>query len=288
MLVMLMVGEWWGRRRPEPWRHPSESVASTMNYKSQTISVVVLTHNSAATLEPCLTSAKWADELIVVDLGSTDETLALARRFTDRVFYHPPAPLARLYHDALSLGKSDWLLLLDADEWIEEMLKHEIDGVLLNQNPDVHGYGMARQLQFQNRWVRHGLPAEPARLRMVRRGQWRVGLDWEPQLQVTGRVLTLDRCVGYAPYPDLEAVFTEVNHRSTRAAYHALETRGVTPWGRSLLLALARFKWTLLQGLLFRGGLWGGLTGLSMAMAHAVQVFLTHIKMRALTTPHKG
>ena len=169
-----------------------------MTYKSQTVSAVVITDNNASTLEQAPASLHWVDELIVFDRGSSDGTLTIARNHTNKVFFHPSHNLTLVRRDALSTAKSDWLLLVEPDEWVEEMLRHEIDGVMLNVPADVHRYKIPRHIKFQNQWFNTpvGDPNSHV-LRLVRKKQWTIGEDWEATLSVDGKVSKLDRPLGY-------------------------------------------------------------------------------------------
>jgi glycosyltransferase involved in cell wall biosynthesis len=254
-----------------------------MSYKSQTVSAIVITHNDAATLEEALYSLRWVDELIVLDQGSTDGTLNIARTFTDKVFFHPSKNLTVLRRDALSLGKSDWLLLVEPDEWVEEMLKHEIDGILLNNLPNVNGFTIPRKLKFQNEWVNVISDVEPQRdLRLVRKGRWKISDDWLATLSVDGEVRPLDRPLGYAPYRTVEELFARVNQRSTLAAYKHLETQGFSNVPQSAWGIWWQSKVAMLKGLFLKGGIRAGFSGLTMSVAYALETFLRLAKIRML------
>lgn len=256
-----------------------------MTYKSQTISAIVITDNNAATLERVLSSLHWVDELIVFDRGSTDKTSTMARSFTDKVFFHPSPNLSIVRRDALSTAQCDWLLLIEPDEWVEEMLRHEVDGVLLNTPAHVNGFTMPRQLQFQNKWINSPLGEEPKRvLRLVRRKQWRILDDWEATLKVNGDVSKLDRPLGYAPYLTVESLFSAINGLSTLSAYRYLEKHGTANGAQSPSNILIKTKLAAWKHFLLKGGLFKGITGQTLAMANTLEVFLKYAKIRALTT----
>jgi glycosyltransferase involved in cell wall biosynthesis len=253
-----------------------------MNYKSQTVSAVVITENDAQTLEEALSSLHWVDELIVVDCGSTDGTLAIARQFTDKIHFHPTHHLTRLRRDALAMAKCDWILLVEPNEWVEEMLRHEIDGVLLNTPSNINGYTIPRKLKLQNQWLKTG-ESEHA-LRLVRRkGHWHVGEDWEASLSVKGEVGRLDRPMGCAPYRTVEDLFTAINQRSTMAAYAHLATQGVSPKDQGVVNILWRTKWAAYRQYILKGSIWNGFMGLTMTMACMCETFLKFAKIRTLT-----
>lgn len=254
-----------------------------MTYKSQTLSAVVIARNDGAILERALSSLHWVDELIVFDCGSTDNTLAVARAFTDKVYFHPSLNPAVVRRDALASASSDWLLLLEPNEWIEEMLRHEIDGVLLSAPGHIHGYTIPRRLQFRSRWISFPLAGEPVHaLRLVRRGRWVVGDDRDAPLSVTGEAGRLDRPMGCAPFRNMDDLFAAVNGHSTLDAYRHLERSGVSGWDRSLFNILLQTKLTAWKYSVLRGGLLNA-TDFMLAMANTLAVFLKYAKIRALT-----
>lgn len=254
-----------------------------MTYKSQTVSAIVITHNNAATLENTLYSLHWVDELIVLDQGSTDNTLTIARTFTDKVFFHPSNNPTILRRDALALGKSDWLFLVEPDEWVEEMLRHEVDGIMLNMQPNVTGLTVARKLKFQNEWVDVVSDIEPKRvLRLVRKGRWKISDDWHATLTVEGEIRHLDRPLGYAPYRTVEELFGAVNQRSTLAAYRHLEEYGWTNFPQSTVGVWWQTKIATIKSLFLKGCVFKGFSGFIMAMAYTLETFLKLAKIRTL------
>jgi glycosyltransferase involved in cell wall biosynthesis len=255
-----------------------------MTYKSQTVSAVIITENSAATLERALSSLQWADERLIVDRGSTDDTLAIARAFTDRVLYHPSRNRTLLLRDALSSARGDWLLIIEPDEWVEEMLRHEIDGVMLNTPAHLNGYTIPRKLKFQNRTFSAGLGEEPGRvLRLVRKNQWEVRSGWSATLRVNGDVGRLDRPLGYAPYPTVESLFSAMNAHSTLAAYAHLSEHGVRPADQGYWGLVWKIKWSAACHYWLKGGFTQGWLGLTLSMATMLNTFLKYAKIRALT-----
>lgn len=123
------------------------------------IAAVVLTYNEELNLEQCLKSiCDLAAEIFVVDSGSTDKTLEIARKYGTLVFEHPFKNQADQFNWALDNLeiKSDWILKLDADEHITPELKEEITEVLPGTPSDFSGFYIKRRVYFMGRWIRHG------------------------------------------------------------------------------------------------------------------------------------
>src|SRR5262249_9457743 len=126
------------------------------------VSVAIIALNEEERIRACLESVAWAEEIVVVDSGSSDKTVAIAREFTDRVVFHAWEGYGAQKNFALEQCRSEWILSLDADERVSEALHAEIVRTLAA--PAHAGYLVARQNFFQGAWVRHGgwYPRPPA------------------------------------------------------------------------------------------------------------------------------
>ena len=155
------------------------SPASTSTVKTQTLSVIVLTYNEAHRLRPCLESARWADEIVVVDGGSTDDSTAIAREYTAAVYVsdllgpHNPGGFAAQRNFALDKATGDWVFFLDADERVTPELRAEIETRLLGSHDEAHtAYRVPRKEHFFGVYspYTHGLALQT---RLLKRGAGR-------------------------------------------------------------------------------------------------------------------
>jgi glycosyltransferase involved in cell wall biosynthesis len=158
------------------------------------VSVIILTYNEEIHLERLLKNiADWADEIFVVDSFSTDKTLEIAKKYGCKVFQHPFENQAQQFNWALdNLDiKNEWILRLDADEYLTEELKNEIAETLVNmgisdvpnvdinvrtsdvQKLEINGYYIKRRVYFMGRWIRHGGYYPTWFLRLFRKGKAR-------------------------------------------------------------------------------------------------------------------
>ncbi|OIP39279.1 hypothetical protein AUJ95_05745 [Candidatus Desantisbacteria bacterium CG2_30_40_21] len=117
------------------------------------ISVIIITHNEEKNILACLSSVKWADEIVVVDAFSTDNTKKLAEEFGAKVFQVKWQGYGKQKNYALSLANGDWILSLDADERITPELAEEIQTVMPHSQMD--GYQISRKAYFLGKWIRH-------------------------------------------------------------------------------------------------------------------------------------
>jgi glycosyltransferase involved in cell wall biosynthesis len=134
--------------------------------------VVVITLNCAHQLEDCLKSAAFANELLVVDSGSTDATRAIAEKYGARVIHQDWLGYGRQKRFAATQARHPWILALDADERVTEALRREIQNEL--KGPRFHAYEMPRCNRFLGRWLRHGEGYPDLSLRFFHRdhAQW--------------------------------------------------------------------------------------------------------------------
>lgn len=119
------------------------------------VSVTIITLNEAANIRECLDSVAWADEIVVVDSESRDETVAIAREYTDKVFVNPWPGHQEQKNVALDKATGPWIFSLDADERVTPELAEEIRGVV-NDPAACEGYDVSRKNYFVGRWMRHG------------------------------------------------------------------------------------------------------------------------------------
>lgn len=118
------------------------------------LSVVVITRNEAANLRACLASVPFADEIVVLDSGSTDDTMAIARECGARVSQSADWPgFGPQKNRALALAGSDWVLSLDADERVTPQLADQIRAAMASGAAEA--YEIPRLTRFCGRWIRH-------------------------------------------------------------------------------------------------------------------------------------
>jgi glycosyltransferase involved in cell wall biosynthesis len=123
------------------------------------LAVVILTYNEEANLEGCLQSVTgWADEVFIVDSFSTDSTMAIARRYTERIVQHRFEGYAQQRNWALDRlpFSHEWVLFLDADEQVSAELQQELSTLWLEPPKEIDGFYIKRRLIFMARWIRYG------------------------------------------------------------------------------------------------------------------------------------
>lgn len=180
------------------------------------ISVPLVACNEAANLRRTLASVAWVDEIVVIDSGSTDETVAIAREFNARIFVEPWKGYGPQVNSAIDKCSGDWILNLDADEVVTPELQAEIQS-LLSGSPAFDAYMVPRLNLVLGRWMRHGGVYPDPKLRLFRRGTAWLREDTEPHATPkwdgpTGRLKA--HMLHYA-YPNLDVYLEHMVRYST-------------------------------------------------------------------------
>lgn len=143
----------------------------------ETVSVVLSVRNEEAKIEQTLASVAWADEIILIDNGSTDKTAMLAKKHGAKVYHGQNNPMLNVNKNiGFTKATSDWILSLDGDEMVPPELANEIQQVihhtsLISHNPDAVGYWIPRKNILFGKWIRHGIWWPDKQLRLFRRGK---------------------------------------------------------------------------------------------------------------------
>lgn len=148
------------------------------------ISLVVITKNEASCLAKCLQSADFVSEIVVVDSGSTDDTVQIAERFGAKVFHQDWLGFGPQKQFAVNCAKYDWVLCLDADEYLSPKLRESLQK-LFEKEPTAHAYRFPRCNKFLGRFLRHGEGYPDLSLRLFNRqyAHWSDDLVHEKILQ---------------------------------------------------------------------------------------------------------
>jgi len=145
------------------------------------LSVIILTYNEEKNIEKCLKSLyEWVEEIFIIDSYSTDKTLEISKRYTNKIYQHPFKNHAEQFNwalDNLAL-KGRWIMRLDADESVTPELKDELIGKLSNLSCIINGLYVKRRVYFMGKWIKHGdlYPRWP--LRIFRKDKAKIEERW--------------------------------------------------------------------------------------------------------------
>ena len=248
------------------------------------LSVTVVAKNEAADLGAALASVAWADEIVVVDSHSGDETVAIARQHTDRVVVHDWLGHIEQKNYAASLASHDWILSVDADERITPELADEVKATLAAE-PSCAAYLIPRVTWHLGRWVKttDWYPDFQSRLYDRRRAKW-TGRYVHEALTVNGPVGRLRGEIQHYAYRDI------ADHLETIDRYTTLAAKQMHEDGRraGLLQIAGHPPLAFLRNYIARGGIRDGVPGFIISSMNAYYVFLKFAKLWELGRDHKS
>lgn len=239
------------------------------------LSVIIITKNEQAHIAACIESVSFADEVIVLDSGSTDDTCQIARQLGAHVYHTTHWPgFGPQKNKALSLATKEWVLSIDADERVPAALAAEIQQIL--QQPEADAYTVARMSCFAGRWIQHSGWWPDRLLRLFRReqGRFKDVLVHESVL-VNGPTKELNGHLLHYPYDSLETLISKTNSYSSAAAIQ-LHERGKKI---SVLGIFAKAFWTFIRLYIIRRGFLDGSQGAILAAVAASGSFFRYSKL---------
>ncbi|CAG0963596.1 (heptosyl)LPS beta-1,4-glucosyltransferase [Burkholderiales bacterium] len=243
------------------------------------LSLVVITRDAAKDLAECLASAAFASELVVVDAGSRDDTVEIARRSGARVSVEAWRGFGPQKNFAVGTAANDWVLCLDADERVTPGLEGAIRAAFASGAPAAPAYAVARRNRFLGRWLAHGegYPDWNVRLFDRRRARWTDDPVHE-RVVADGAVVRLAGDLLHASAESIEDYVAKQNRYTTLQA-EAMHGRGERAGLLRLSLSpLARF----LRFYVLKLGFLDGAAGFSHIAIGAFSSFLKYAKLRAL------
>lgn len=238
------------------------------------LSAIIIAKDEAAHIADCLDSLAFCDERVVLDGGSTDDTVALAEKHGARVLSAPDwqgfGPQKNL---ALSQATGDWVLSLDADERVSPALAAEIGGAITKAGAD--GYEMPRRSSFCGRMMRHSGWYPDYVLRLFRRGKARFSDDAvHERVLCEGPVARLAEPLLHFPVARLEDALARMDR------YSSLGADMLVASGRrvSFMSGIVHGLWSFLRTYVFRAGFLDGREGFLLAVANAEGTYYRYMK----------
>lgn len=242
------------------------------------LSVVLITKNEEDNLARTLASVtELADEIVLLDSGSTDRTLEIARGFGAKIkiFEEEWLGFARQKNSAIAKAQGEWILSLDADEEVSSLLRQQI--VEAVQKPGPVAYRMPRKNFFLGRWIRRGGFYPDRKLRLVRRELARFeDRIVHEDMQVIGETGVLDGPLLHYAYPTLRSYIAHMNHYSSLGAEMAF-AGGKRSF--SVFNIVLRPGATFLYNYFLRLGFLDGREGLLLHLYHAMYVSWKYAKI---------
>lgn len=240
------------------------------------ISAVILTKNEEDTIDHCLKSISWCDEIIVIDDNSEDRTVELAKKRGAKVYIHT------LHNDfsaqrnfGLEKAKGEWVLFIDADEMVSSTLWYEIMQYTNNPVNEYAGFYMKRIDTIWRKELKHG---EIGNIKLLRLAKKNAGI-WKGKVherwQISGKTLTLKNSLAHFPHPTIRAFLKEINIYSNLRAEELFKNKKTIHAPSIILYPLGKF----IVNYLFRRGFLDGTQGLVFALMMSLHSFLVRGKL---------
>lgn len=237
------------------------------------LSVTIITKNEAQNIRACLESVKWANEIIVVDSGSTDDTVAICREYTPHVYHHNWPGFGMQKNRALSYATREWIFSIDADERVTPELRGEIEQTM--REGKLPGYELPRLSSFCGRYMRHSGWYPDYVTRLFRRGKGEFSGDLvHERVIIHGTTGRLRQNLLHESFRDLDQLLGKMNHYSTAGAMMlAQKGREVT-----LLQAVLHGLWAFVRSYILRVGFLDGTEGFMLAVSTAEGTYYRYAK----------
>jgi glycosyltransferase involved in cell wall biosynthesis len=246
------------------------------NEKMKKISVAIITRNEEQNIRDCLESVEWADEIVVVDNGSTDQTRQICQEFQARVYLEEWKGFPRQKNSAIEKTRNEWVFSLDADERVTPDLCQEIASTLEN-DPSVDGYYIARKNYFLGHWIKQCGWYPDYNLRLFRKSRGRfLEREVHERVEIQGKVGYLKNPMEHRTYRSLSDFFQRINGYTTLAAQE------MSKEGKKFRFfdVLFRPPFTFLQMYVLRAGFLEGYVGFLLSLLFSFYTFTKYVKLR--------
>ncbi len=242
------------------------------------LSVIIISLNQVENIAPCLESVSFADEIVLVDTGSTDGSLELARNYTDRIYVTSWRGYGATKNFALDQATRDWVFSIDTDERVGKPLQEEILSIVAADSPTV-GYLVPRKNFLGRRWIRRlgWYPDYTLRLFQRQRGRFRERQVHE-EVVVDGPVGKLQHPLEHYSYASVSDYVVRQNHYARLAALEMLQEGRRPRPGELLWRPLAHF----VKLYFLRLGFLEGRLGYTLAVLGSLYNFLKYYYLREL------
>ena len=240
------------------------------------LSVIIITKNEALNIRSCLESVAWADEIIVVDSGSSDGTVEICRELGAKVYAHDWPGFGTQKNRALSYASKGWVFSIDADERITNELRASIEAVLEHPEGEHDAYEISRLSSYCGRFMRHSGWYPDYVARLFKRDAARFSDDLvHERLIVEGSTGRLQGTLLHYAFDDFEEVLYKINRYSSAGA------KMLHQGGRrtTLTAAVLRGIWSFFRTYFLRGGFLDGQKGFMLAISNAEGTYYRYLKL---------
>jgi len=242
------------------------------------LSVVISAFNEEKKIEDCLKSASFADEIIFVDNSSSDGTLKIAKKYTPKISTRENNPMLNINKNfGFSKAKNEWILSLDADERITDILKKEIQSIIKNDKKDVNGFWIPRKNIIFGKWIQSEMWWPDYQLRLFKKDRGRFPEKHVHEyLKVDGETAKLQFPLIHQNYSSVDQYLYKMEKIYTESEVaHQLESHVEIKWVDALRYPVADF----LKTFFLQKGYRDGLHGLVLSLLQAFYMEVVFVKL---------
>lgn len=243
------------------------------------ISIIVITKNEADDIRECLKSISWADEIIILDSGSSDDTVKIAREFSKLVYISQDWQGFGIQKNrALAYATHNWVLSIDADERITPELRTEIQKAIAEPNSN-SGFRIPRSSSYCGKFMRHSGWSPDYVVRLFRKdsGKFSENIVHE-SLVINGNIGTLNYPIRHYAFSDLDEVLDKINRYSSAGASQKLNQGKRSSLGKAIRHGL----WAFMRTFFIQAGFLDGREGFMLAVSNAEGVYYRYLKLMYL------
>ncbi len=242
------------------------------------ISVIIIVKNEQDKIGNCLESVRWADEIVVVDSGSDDDTLEICRQYTDQITVSEWSGFGPQKNKALALATQPWILSIDADERVSDELREEIIAAIARDS-DIGAYLLPRSSSFCGRMMQYSGWHPDFILRLFKKDQAKFSDDSVHEKVITSaNTDRLKNPLLHYSFDNYQQVVEKMNLYSTLAA----EDKFKHGEKSTLFKAVSRGFWTFLRTYIFKLGFLDGKQGFTLSVSNAEGTYYKYVKLAYL------
>jgi len=250
------------------------------------LSVAIITRNEEANIEDCLKTVSWAIEIVVLDDGSTDRTLDIAKRYTDKI-HRRRMDIEGVHRNyAYSLCSNEWVLSLDADERVTPELGKEIIDTLRNEKDAAknNAYSIPIKTYIGARWAQYAGWYPAPKVRLFRKDKFKYDIsEVHPRIFLEGDCGNLKGDIIHYGFKDLAELFKNTNEQTTLQAREWHRVGRKFSAFRMVRTSIDRF----IRKYFFKNGRKGGVLGFVLSAADAYYQLLSYAKLWELSNKDK-
>lgn len=252
------------------------------NVNKAPLTLVVITKNEEDNIDMCLGSAYgWADEILVVDDESTDRTIELCEKYADKIHHRRMDNEGRHRNWAYAQATNEWVLSLDADEYVTEELKAEISEAL--KSDEHQAYSIPLRNFIGHYWVQYAGWYPAGKTRLFQKSKFKYEeVEVHPRIYLEGTCGHLTKDIVHEGYPDIEHFLGSLNRQTTLEARKWIQTGRKMSLGRATWRTLDRFPRSFLRKKGFKDGFYGFVVGF-MASLYQIMSYMKYIEMQRKT-----